>query len=155
MSKLTPAVDRAPGHAPTAIGLLDSRLATLLNRTQSLGLAPSVVVTGGGLVLIGLIGWINFHAHKGLDFDYYYLLVCAFVGWLGGTRGALACSLGSVVVLVSSEVAQGLAPSVWVAGCNAVVRLVAFSSISWLAAEVGRSTRDLRQAIASRTARLE
>lgn len=155
MSKLTPAVDRAPGHAPTPMGLLDSRLTNLLNRTQSFGLAPPIVVTGGGLVWIGLIGWLNFHASRGLDFDYFYLLICAVVGWLGGARGALACSLASVVVLVCSELAKGLAPSVWVEGCNGGVRLLAFISIGWLAAEVGRSTRDLRQAIVNRTARLE
>ena len=155
MSKLVPSVDRKFGTASTAIGLLDSRLTKLFNRIQSVGLPPRMAVTGVGLFFIGLIGWINFHSPRGLNFDYFYLLVCAVVGWMAGAPGALACSLGSVAVLVSSELVEGFSPSVWVAACNSLVRLLAFISIGWLAAEVGRGTRALQQTVERETARLE
>jgi PAS domain S-box-containing protein len=155
MSKLAPLVDRKSGISSTPIGLLDSRLAGLITRIQSMGLAPRVMVTVGGLLLIGLIGWINFHAPRGLGFDYYYLLVCAVVGWIGGARGALACSLGTAVVLGFSELAEGLSPSVWVTACNSLVRLLAFISIGWLTARLGRLTHDLQQTLERKSARLE
>ena len=155
MSNFTKPADRSNGLPLTAIGALDSRLANFFNRTQRFGLNPRLVLAAGGLLLVGLIGWVNFYAKKGLDFDYFYLLVCALVGWIGGARGALACSLGSAGLLFARELANGLSPFLWITLCNSVVRLLAFISTGWLAAEVGRSTRDLRQTVEHRTARLQ
>jgi hypothetical protein len=154
MSKLTHMPDRPSGATPTAIGLLDARIASLINRTHVIGLNPHAAVTVCGLLFIGLVGWINFHAAKGLNFEYFYLLGCALVGWIAGARGALVCTLASAVLLSFAEIAaQGSALSIWVLACNSLVRLVAFGSIGWLAAEVGRSTRDLQQTVEHRTAR--
>ena len=153
MSKVTQSLDRSPGATPASASLLDARLAALLDRIQALGLNPKLVIMGGGFLFIGLVGWINFHAKHGLNFAYFYLLICAVVGWAGGSRAALACSLGSAVVLFSFEFTQGLSSFLWVTACNSLVRLLAFVSIGWLAAEVGRSTRDLRQTVQRRTER--
>jgi PAS domain S-box-containing protein len=155
MSKLTQLPDRPSSNTPSTIGLLDSRLAGFLERGRTIGLNPQILVTGLGLLFIGLVGWTQFHAGRGLNFDYFYLFGCAVVGWLGGRRAALVCSLTSALVLSSSELAGGLGPSLIVSLSNSVVRLLAFVSIGWLAAEVGRSTRDLEQAVLHRTARLQ
>ena len=155
MSKLTELSDRPSGTTPSAIGLLDSRVAEFLNRSGMPRLSPRVVVTAMGLLFIGLIGWVNFHATRGLKFDYFYLFLCALVGWLGGSRGALVCSLISSVLLFWFEAAGGPASLLWITAVNSVVRLGAFVSIGWLAAEVGRATRDLEQAVLQRTSRLQ
>lgn len=155
MSKLTQLSERPSGTTPSTIGLLDSRVVEFLNRSHAIGLDRQVAVTIAGLLFIGLVGWINFRAGKSLSFDYFYLFGCALVGWLGGSRGAVVCSVTSVVLLFCSEFAAGPGSSLWVVAGNSVVRLLAFISIGWLAAEVGRSTRDLEQAVVHRTARLQ
>jgi PAS domain S-box-containing protein len=155
MSKLTQSFDRSSGIAPTAIGLLDARVVSLLNHSHAVGINPRAAVVAGGLLFIGLVGWINFHAAKGLSFDYLYLLGCALVGWIGGARGALVCTLASTALSIFIEVAVGSSLSIWVIGGNALVRLLAFACIGWLAAEVGRSTRELQQKVEHRTARLQ
>lgn len=155
MSKLAPSLDRPSGIPNTPIALLDMRFAALLNRLEPLGLNPKVVIVGVGFLLIGLIGWVNFRAKHGLNFEYFYLLVCAVVGWVAGVRSALACSLASAALMFSCQFASGLSSFLLVTACNSVVRLLAFISISWLAAEVGRATRDLRQTVQHGTERLE
>lgn len=155
MGKLTQLSGRPAGITPSTIGLLDSQLTNLLNRARSIGLDPGLVVAGSGLLFVGLLGWINFHTTRGLNFDYFYLLGCALVGWAGGVRGALLCAVASAFVLVCSDVAAGLASSQWLTACNSLVRLLAFVSIGKVAAEVGRSRRDLEGEVARRTARLQ
>jgi PAS domain S-box-containing protein len=135
--------------------MLESRLANLLNRTQVVGLDPRTVVTAGGLVFVALLAWINFKAARGLDLEYFYLFGCALVGWLGGVRGALLCAVPSAVALFLFDLAGAQGHSVLVVASNSTVRLLAFLSISWMAAEVGQSTRGLRQAVDQRTTRLQ
>lgn len=155
MSKLTKSVERPSSTTPTAIALLDSRLALIFERIAALGVNPRMMVAGCGLVCIGLIGWGNFHIKRGLDVDYFYLLVCALVGWLGGARAALASSVLSVCLMFSSMLSGGLSSFLWMTAANLLVRLLAFVSIGWLAAEVGRATRELQQTVERKTASLQ
>src|SRR6516225_9707082 len=154
MSKFTQWLDRHSGETPL-INLLDARVGRLLKHSQVLGLNPQIVVTAIGLVCIGLLGWINLQAARSFSFEYFYLFTCAFVGWIGGVRPGLVCTLAATIFLCTSDLVAGRGHSVWAIGFNAVIRMLAFVSISWLAAEVGRSTRDLQRAVEHRTARLQ
>src|SRR5438477_11784025 len=98
MSKVTQFVARSSAPTPTSIGSVDASVGKLLQRGPWLGVPPRLVVTGAGLVMIGLLGWANFQAKRGLTFDYFYLLVFAVVGWLSGSRSALG---GSTVSLIT------------------------------------------------------
>jgi hypothetical protein len=50
MRKLKPLSDRPSGLPPTPIGLLDSRMANLVKRSQAIGLNPSAMATASGLI---------------------------------------------------------------------------------------------------------
>jgi PAS domain S-box-containing protein len=155
MRKTTPMIHRPTSNPSTAFGLLNSGWAHFFNRSAAMGSSTRILVTAAGLLCIGLVGWINFHAAKGLTFEYFYLLICALVGWSGGARSALACALAGAALSTSSEIVGSHGSlSAWVILCNTIVRLLAFVGIGRLAADVGRSTRDLRQTIEHRTAHL-
>jgi PAS domain S-box-containing protein len=155
MSKFTQLFDRPSGDIPYGIGLVDARITRLINRSSAIGLSPQVLITFSGLVYVGLLGWMNFLAAKSFSFEYFYLFGCGLVGWIGGTRAGLICTVPSALLLFGADLAGSGERSVWVIAANALVRLLAFISISWLAAEVGRSTRGLQRAIKHRTARLQ
>ena len=155
MSKFTEIFDRPSDTASSAIGLLDSRITHLLDRAQSLGLSPQGAATLAGLLFITLTGWINFQTAKGLNLEYFYLFGCAATGWIGGARAGLICVVPSAAVLFWSELAGRSGASLWAVGCNAIVRCLAFSSITWLSAAVGRSNRQLQSMAEQRTTRLQ
>ena len=155
MSKLAETFGPPSGNTSTAIGLVDARVTSLLNRTQALGMNPGAVVTVGGLLFIALIGWLNFKAVRGLNFEYLYLFGCSVVGWMGGARSAMICIVPSSIVLFFSDMAGTASLSLWLVASNSVVRLLAFGMIGWLVAEVGKSTRALEKAVQQRTTRLE
>ena len=155
MSKFTDIFERPSQSAANAIGLLDARVGKALSRTQALGASPTAVVAAAGLLFIALVGWINFQASKGLNFEYFYLFGCAAVGWIAGPRAGFICTIPAVVLPAWADLAGPGGLSGWIIACNSAVRLAAFGSISWLAAAVGRSTRELHDAVQQRTARLQ
>src|SRR2546421_7452707 len=155
MSKFTERFERPAGAPSTGIGLFDARVSDIVNRSHSIGLNPQWVVTSVGLLFIALLGWVQFHTSARLNFEYVYLFGCAVAGWIGGPRSGLACAVPAAAMLLVAELARNSTESVWLVVFNSAVRLLAFGSISWLAAEVGRSTRDLHRAVEQRTARLQ
>jgi PAS domain S-box-containing protein len=155
MSKLSQMFHRPYGTTFTSIGLLDARVMTLLNRSQAVGLKPQAAATIAGLLFIGLISWINYGAVRGLNFEYIYLFGCSVVGWIAGARSAVICTVASSIPLFLSDLQTANGRSLWLTITNSLVRLLAFVSISWLAAELGKATRDLERAINQRTMRLQ
>jgi PAS domain S-box-containing protein len=154
MSKFTELLEVNTATASGAIGRLDARIANLLNRSRSIGLHPTATIAIAGLLFIGVAGWANFQAARGFNFEYFYLLGCAVVGWVGGVRAGFVCVIPAMVLMLSADLTKsGLAA--WIIACNALVRLGAFAGITWLAAAVGRSTRELHCEIEQRTARLQ
>ena len=127
-----------------------------LDRSHALGLNPEIIVTTIGLLWVGALGWINLTLVRGLNLEFFYLLGCAVVGWIVGTRGALLCTLLSAICLCMAEMLRTPPPATGVAfAWHSLVRLLAFAATSWLAAEVGRLTRELERTVKQRTVRLE
>jgi PAS domain S-box-containing protein len=156
MQKLTHLFGGLSKDRAADVRLFGPRAARLLNCGQAIGLAPGTILTVVGLVLIGALGWINLNAVRGLNFEFFYLLACALVGWVAGARGALVCALVSAVCLYLTETASaGPAGLGWSFAGNSLVRLLAFVAMSRLAAEAGRLTRELGRTVEQRTARLE
>jgi len=154
MSNFSQKFQHPSGNTLTAIGLLDARVTLLLNKGQARGLKPEAVVTTAGLLFVAIVGWTNSRATAGLNFEYVYLIGCATVGWIAGARGAFLCT--ALASLLSFLIERGSAVQpLWLVGANSLVRLLAFLSITWLAAEVGKSTRNLEQAVDQRTTRLQ
>src|SRR5436190_8018064 len=113
-------------------------------------------VTSIGLFYTGVIGLIDLAAAKGMNFDFFYLLGCAFVGWAGGARSATVVTLIAGVFTYLDGVhfmAAALPP--WVVYWNSVIRVLGFAAVGWLAAEVGRLTRSLERTVEERTSRLQ
>ena len=144
-------LERLSGAAASFIGLIGEDLVAYLNRR---GWNPPTTLTAIGLGYIAVVGVINLNAVHGLQFEFFYLLGCAFVGWAAGGRSAAICSLASSVFLYFAEApGHSLLPG-WIFFSNSLTRLLAFLAIGWLAAQVGRLTRGLERTIEQRTARL-
>jgi len=130
------------GAAPTGLGLNAAR--------------SSARITTIGLLYTTVIGLIDLAATKGMSFDFFYLLGCAFVGWAGGARPATVVTLvaGVFTYLDGTHVQVATMPS-WVVYWNSLIRLLGFAAVGWLSAEVGRLTRGLERTVQERTGRLQ
>ena len=126
MSNFSQMFQRPSGNTLTAIGLLDARITNFLNRGQALGLKPEAVVTTAGLLFVALVGWINYKATPGLNFEYVYLIGCSMVGWIAGARGGFLCTaLASSLSFLIERGSADVQP-LWLVCVNSVVRLLAF-----------------------------
>ena len=137
-----------------ALGLAGTETATSTDRKYGRGSIPRVTWTVVGIVFIGLVGWIDLKAVRGLNLEFLYLVGCTLVGWVAGTGPAMFCVLLSAIFLHFAE-ARSNTLSAWIFFWNSAMRLAAFAGISWLAAQVGSLTRDLEQKVRQRTVRLE
>src|SRR5579883_1058208 len=155
MSKFTDILERPSHSATNTIGALDARVARMLDRMHAMGANPKLLIAAAGLIVICLIGWINLHSAHGLNLEYFYLFTCCAAGWMAGGRAGWACSVPSSLLLFCADVAGPGGLTGVIPALNLTVRLAAFGSISWLAATVGRSTRDLHDAVEQRTIRLQ
>jgi len=112
--------------------------------------------TAIGLAYTCAVGMVDLLAPRGMNFDFFYLLGCAFVGWAAGARSAALITLASGAFLYCDGLPPG-AGSVagWIVHWNLVIRLMGFGAVGWLAAEVGRLTRSLERTIQEKTGRLQ
>lgn len=145
---------------------LGNKVATLLplfgaveaqdQRASPSTLSPAARITAIGLLYTGVIGLIDLAATKGMSFDFFYLLGCAFVGWAGGARPATVVTLvaGAFTYLDGTHFVGTPLPA-WVVYWNSLIRLLGFAAVGWLAAEVGRLTRGLERTVQERTSRLQ
>jgi PAS domain S-box-containing protein len=119
-------------------------------------LGPNATITVIGLLYTGIIGLVDLAATKGMSFDFFYLLGCAFVGWAGGARSATVITLvaGAFTYLDGAHYVGNGIPG-WVVLWNSLIRLLGFAAVGWLAAEVGRLTRSLERTVQERTGRLQ
>ncbi len=112
--------------------------------------------TAFGLGYTCAVGMVDLIAARGMNFDFFYLVGCAFVGWAAGARSAALITLASGAFLYWEglpAVSPGISP--WVVHWNLVIRLLGFGAVGWLAAEVGRLTRSLELRIQEKTGRLQ
>lgn len=111
--------------------------------------------TAVGLGYTCAVGMVDLMATRGMNFDFFYLLGCAFVGWAAGARSAALITLASGAFLYwdGAPLVGSAAPN-WVVHWNLIIRLLGFGAVGWLAAEVGRLTRSLERTIQDKTGRL-
>ena len=146
-----PSKDRTAGA-----GFLRSAGRGWLDRSRAAGLSHDVIMAALGLVFIGMLGWVNLKAVRGLNFEFIYLLGCCLVGWIAGARSAIVCTVLSAICLYLAETLRGSPAGMgWLFAWNSLVRLVAFAAIAWLAGEAGRLTRELERTVKQRTKRLQ
>jgi PAS domain S-box-containing protein len=113
-------------------------------------------ITAVGLAYTCTVGMVDLMATRGMNFDFFYLLGCAFVGWAAGARSAALVTLASGVFLYwDGAPLPGSTVSTWVIHWNLIIRLLGFGAVGWLAAEVGRLTRSLERTIQEKTGRLQ
>jgi len=109
-----------------------------------------------GLLYTALLVVGALAAPKALNFDWFFLCGCALIGWAVGARAALGIVLASAGFLFCRDAFLGPpARPTWIIYWNSIIRLLAFGSISWLAGEAGRLTRNLEQSVHERTGRLQ
>lgn len=112
--------------------------------------------TAVGLAYICAVGMVDLMAARGMNFDFFYLLGCAFVGWAAGARSAALITLASGAFLYwDGAPPPGSAMPNWVVHWNLIIRLLGFGTVGWLAAEVGRLTRSLERTVQEKTGRLQ
>jgi PAS domain S-box-containing protein len=152
---LTQWLERQTRTLTAVVGLIGSDVVSSLNQKSRGRPDLASAMTASGFIFIGVIGWINLKTGHGLNFEFFYLLGCVFVGWVAGTRAALFCTAISGIFLCLAETAGSELQPGWIFVWNTLVRLLAFAVIGWLAAQVGKSTRGLEQTVQQRTARLQ
>jgi PAS domain S-box-containing protein len=102
------------------------------------------------------VGMLDLLAPRGMNFDFFYLLGCAFVGWAAGARSAALITLASGAFLYwEGGPPVGVSVPSWVIHWNLIIRLMGFGAVGWLAAEVGRLTRSLERTVQEKTGRLQ
>ena len=108
-----------------------------------------------GLGLIGLVGGINLIAVRGLDLDFFYLLLCGLIGWHSGASAALLGSAvaGAFLLMDSWLGMPGMAH--WALWCNAFLRMLMFAVGGLAASEIGARARNLERSVGERTSWLE
>ena len=116
-------------------------------------LSPAAIFTVGLLYELAL-GAADLVTPAGMNFEPFYLLGIAFVGWGAGARPAALLSVLSVVLLEGNDWywrRTGSEP-VWVIVWNVSTRLFVLAAAGWLSAEVTRLTRHLGMLVEHRTA---
>lgn len=134
------------GTGPVNSGVLKGEAETNVKaRTTAVGLAYTCAV-----------GMVDLLATRGMNFDFFYLLGCAFVGWAAGARSAALITLASGAFLYwdGAPLPGSTVPN-WVVHWNLIIRLLGFGAVGWLAAEVGRLTRSLERTIQEKTGWLQ
>ena len=113
-------------------------------------------ITSLGLIYTALVGVTDLMTTKGMNFDLFYLLGCAVVGWAAGARAAVFITLvsGAFLFLDGEQLKGGSLPG-WVINWNFIMRLLGLAAAGRLAAEVGRLTRSLERTVQERTGRLQ
>lgn len=86
---------------------------------------------GLALILIAILGWLDYATGFEISFSFFYLLPISIVSWYMGLGWAYSITaLGVLTWLVSNWLAGDTYSSEWIRFFNMAVRLVVFSSIA-------------------------
>ena len=117
---------------------------------------PPLVLFLIALLLLLVLGFIDYSMPPRMSFTLYYLLIVAFAGWAVGIRGALLLAAASAGIIGLQEAFLHFAPHerpivYW----NTFTRMAVFSGAGWLAAEATMLTRNLERLVQQRTLDLQ
>ncbi|HVV73174.1 MAG TPA: PAS domain-containing protein, partial [Verrucomicrobiae bacterium] len=132
-----------------------ARVTAALKQAERVGTEHRLLTLAVGFLIIAGLGCIRLSVGRGPNFEFLYLFSCAVIGWLAGIRAGLASVALSASLLFVSEMMRGQVSSVWIFAWDSLVRLLAFASMTWLVARVGRESRELGRVVVQRTARLQ
>jgi signal transduction histidine kinase len=118
-------------------------------------LLPRQVTMMLALLLVGLIGFVDYVTDKDLTFSAYYLMPVALAGWAAGRKAGLVFAIGSSVVWLvvecfTGQVHQDPAVPYW----NAVTLLLVLLMVAYVLSGIRWMNRHLEDAVQQRTAAL-
>lgn len=90
-----------------------------------------------GILLIGLIGWLDYITGFEITFSFFYLISITLVTWYVGLRAGVGMTfVGVLFWLISNWIAGETYSNEWIRLFNAGVRLTVFSLIAYLLHEL-------------------
>jgi signal transduction histidine kinase len=115
-----------------------------------------VVITITGLMLIVLLGVLDYMTGPQISFSVFYLLPISLVTWLTNRQGGIFSAIISAITWLIADLTSPTAYShplipLW----NAIVRLLVFLTIVFLASALKNLNQDLENRVKDRTALLE
>jgi signal transduction histidine kinase len=123
------------------VGLLDK----LEHSTRAFQIAA-------GLVVLALIGFIDYLTGFELLFSVFYLLEVGLAAWFVGRGFGLVMSVLSVIVWIGGDVAAGAHyPNLVVPVWNAIILMVFYFIVVWLLASLRSFHKQLEARVAERT----
>ena len=151
---------RRPGPWRLAAGwnfaLRQMRAAGWLSNQNQENQRFKIWLTAVGLTYATLLSVTALLAPKAMNFDWFYLFGCALIGWAAGARPAMVLVIVSALFLFYHDAfLRAPGQPLWIICWNSIVRLLAYGAMGRLAAEAGRSNRDLEKSVRERTARLQ
>src|SRR3954469_18790621 len=156
MQNFTHWIDRQIRTVSAGLGYFLGGATSGLDLLSSKGTRAKSTVVVYALIYLTVIGATDLLSPAKMDFEFFYLIGCAFAGWTAGGRAAMLSAVVSGVFSYFDDSRFGSAPHPgWILFWNTTVRWMAFVVIGWLAAEVGRLTRGLERTVQHRTARLQ
>jgi signal transduction histidine kinase len=116
---------------------------------------PRAAMVAAGLVLVAVVGLVDYVTGFELDFFAFYLIPIAFAVWFVGTGFGVFISALCVVVSLAGDLRAGASFSsplvfVW----NAIIALTFYSTVVWVFTKLRNLQRRLEQRVAERTAAL-
>jgi diguanylate cyclase (GGDEF)-like protein len=115
---------------PLSINKLKAKLETHLDKFK----------WGWALILVGVLGWLDYITGYVLRFAPIYLLPISFVTWAMGRRAGLVVSAASTTVWFISNIWAGLSLTPWQALWNIFIRQFSYSIFVFVLADLKMKT---------------
>ena len=127
-----------------------------MQRFQSLTDQPKLVITTIGLILVVLLGVLDYITGPQISFSVFYLLPISLVTWFTNLQGGIVSAIISAITWLTADLTSAVSYShplipFW----NAIVRLLVFLAIVYLGSALKNLNQDLEKRVKERTALLE
>ena len=126
-----------------------------MDRNRSLTDQSKLVITIAGLILVVLLGVLDYVTGPQISFSIFYLLPISLVTWLTNQQGGIISAIISAITWLIADLTSPTAYShplipFW----NAIVRLLVFLAIVYLESALKNLNQDLENRVNDRTALL-